>query len=113
MKTIKSLAAACALTSIAAPALAQEEISVHVRYGDLNLASPAGAHAFHLRLERAVTDICGSYDPRDVAEASIVAACRVETSARASRLEQDAVAGASDGYPVKTALVTDHPRRPK
>jgi UrcA family protein len=87
------LALGAALAS-AAPAFAQDEISVAVKYGDLNLNSAAGVQAFHQRLHAAVVQICGEPDRRDLAYAPFIVACQSQTSARADTAERQAIAQA-------------------
>jgi UrcA family protein len=41
-----------------------DEVRIVVRYGDLNLATPEGAHA--LRVDRAAILVKGEVDPRDL-----------------------------------------------
>jgi UrcA family protein len=94
---IRSILSALCLTAAivsAAPALAQEEVSVHVSYADLNLASPAGVADFRSRLNNAVTTICGKADPRDLGRATIVKACRDTAALSAERQVRQAIASA-------------------
>jgi UrcA family protein len=62
-----SIAAAIAVTMssfAAAPAVAQETVSVH--YGDLDLSTTAGAQALGQRLEASVKAVCDRPDIRDL-----------------------------------------------
>ena len=43
-----------------------DEVQVVVRYGDLNLATPEGAHALRARVDRAAILVKGEVDPRDL-----------------------------------------------
>ena len=68
--------AACAAAMVPAMAQAQSEIIVQgvprgvpftvVRYGDLNLAHPAGVAALYGRVHRAAETICVDYRVRDL-----------------------------------------------
>jgi UrcA family protein len=52
----------CAAILSATSASAQDSLSVHVSYADLNLNSPAGAAVFQRRVRSAVEQICYSDD---------------------------------------------------
>lgn len=70
------------------PAMA-ETVSVPVRYGDLNLASPEGQRAFDRRIASATRAICGSADmERDLALKTRIKKCvaEVRKTAEPSRL---------------------------
>ena len=64
-KSIVTVLAALAAASIAAPAAAQEA-SVHVPYGDLDLADPAGVAALEDRIAVAVEAVCSKVEPRRI-----------------------------------------------
>ncbi len=87
------LALGAALAS-AAPAFAQEDTSVVVKYGDLNLNSAAGAQAFHQRLQAAVVQVCGEPDRHDLAYSQFVRNCQSQAWARAEVAEHQAIADA-------------------
>jgi len=80
------LAAAAALSS-AAPVLAQTSDtvpSVSVRYGDLNIGSPAGAQVLLRRLEAAANTACGGApDIRQLSQLASFEACRRSAVAKA------------------------------
>jgi UrcA family protein len=78
----------------AAPAFAQDEPSVAVKYGDLNLNSAAGVQAFHQRLQAAVIQVCGRPDHRDPAYAPFIVACQNQAWAKAEKAERQAIADA-------------------
>jgi UrcA family protein len=103
IRTILSALCLTAAIVSAAPALAQEDVSIHVSYADLNLASPAGAAVFHQRLDNAVTTICGRPGGRDLGQATIVKACRDNTGLTASRLERQAIAAAEQKVQLASA----------
>jgi len=94
---ISTLVLGAALISTA-PAFAQETVSLHVSYADLNLASPQGQRALQGRIENAVTEICGATDrgdpPSYVREQK---ACVAATRASASDQERQAIAAAKSG----------------
>jgi UrcA family protein len=79
--------AAVATLSCAAPVLAQTEDtapSVSVRYGDLNIGSPAGAQVLLKRIEAAATAVCGGApDIRQLSQWASFEACRRSAVARA------------------------------
>jgi UrcA family protein len=43
-----------------------DDVQIVVRYGDLNLATPQGAHALRARVDRAAVRVKGDVDPRDL-----------------------------------------------
>ncbi len=88
-----ALALGAALAS-SAPAFAQDELSVPVKYGDLNLNAANGVQAFHKRLQAAVTEVCGAPDPHDPAYAPIIIECQNQAWARAEKAERQAIAEA-------------------
>jgi UrcA family protein len=98
------LALGAALAS-AAPAFAQEDTSVVVKYGDLNLNAPAGAQAFHRRLQAAVVQVCGKPDRRDPAYAPFIIDCQHQAWARAQVAEHQAIADAAHAQLASAASV--------
>lgn len=82
----KSLcAAAVAATLFAVPAIAgdTEQRSITVRYGDLNLASEAGAAALAERVNRAAVSVCGPEETRRLEEVLAFKECRFRAIAKA------------------------------
>jgi UrcA family protein len=79
--------AAAATLSCAAPVLAQTSDpvpSVSVRYGDLNIGSPAGARSLLRRIEAAANMACGGApDIRELDQWASFEACRGSAVARA------------------------------
>jgi UrcA family protein len=77
MKTIaiKALAAATLSILAVAPAAA-EEARVTVTYGDLDIASPAGAETLVHRLHKGVEAACGRVESRDLKVMAAQAACK-------------------------------------
>jgi UrcA family protein len=75
-----SLIAAAALCAAAVPALAQELdadiVQRAVSYADLDLSSQAGVAAFDQRIEKAVTQVCGSVDGYDLHAQRRMETCR-------------------------------------
>lgn len=64
---------ALAITQSATGAMARtpdvgssDDVQVVVRYGDLNLATPEGAHALRARVDRAARLVKGDVDPRNL-----------------------------------------------
>ena len=83
MKTLLPLALAAAAAFAASPAGAHTiEISddgqyrISVPYGDLNLATPAGARALEGRLKAAARSVCGAPTAQGFVEARAVGKCR-------------------------------------
>jgi len=86
--TIPALCLAAAATlSCAAPVLAQTSDGVPgvtVKYGDLNVGSPAGAHVLLKRIEAAATTACGGApDIRQLDRWASFEACRRSAVGRA------------------------------
>ena len=54
----RSLIASLALLSAAAPALAQDMVSVEINVTDLNMSDPADRDRFELRLKNAARNAC-------------------------------------------------------
>ncbi len=67
----------------AMPAAAQDEVSVHVSYADLNLSNPTGSAIFARRIENAVVQICGPKGGMDLNRGAIVNSCRTQVGAAA------------------------------
>ena len=99
MKTIalKALAAATLSILAVAPAAA-EEAHVTVSYGDLDIASPAGAEALSQRLQNGIEAACGRADSRDLKVRAAQAACKdaAMTGAVAQLSQQGATLAALD-----------------
>jgi UrcA family protein len=93
-RIIFSVLALGAVFASTAPAFAQDEPSVNVKYGDLNLKSAAGVQAFHHRLQAAVIQVCGEPDHRDPAYAPIIMDCQHKAWAGAELAEHKAIAEA-------------------
>lgn len=94
MKTIaiKALAAASLSLLAVAPAAAQE-VKATVFFGDLDIASAAGAETLNARLLGAIDAVCERPDIRDLK--SNVAWNECKDAAMSSALEQLALSGAS------------------
>jgi UrcA family protein len=80
------------IVSLAAPCMAQEESSVSVSFADLNLGSKDGAATLERRVARAVNEVCGSVDPRDLAVAADVRKCQTKAWAGARPKMEQAIA---------------------
>jgi UrcA family protein len=78
---LAAFAVAC-LSQTAAPAQAQDRVSVsaRVRYSDLNLASPAGRAVFEARIHRVATSLCTTH-AQDLAATADAGRCRREVIA--------------------------------
>jgi UrcA family protein len=92
-KSVISVLAAFAFAGAAAPAAAEgpadpvETFSVNVDFGDLDVATPAGAATLDKRIEAAASDVC--HKPDDIRQLKQMAqweACKA--SAKAGALEQ-------------------------
>lgn len=110
-------AALLASGAVAAPVPNYGEVrTVEVRYGDINLASDAGAAQLARRVNIAVTKVCGTADTRDLAANRLVKICRRETMANTTpRVETALAAARSDtrlaqtgGAPTPSLLVAAH-----
>ena len=91
---LKALAAASLAFIAVAPAAAQQ-VQATVHYGDLDIASPAGAEVLNTRLLGTVKSVCERPDLRDLKSMSAWEACK--DAAMSSALEQLAVKGATLG----------------
>ena len=80
-----TLAATLVVTSAAQAAPAVEARSVKVSYGDLNLASDAGAQVLYGRIVSAAREVCeaGRLDNRDLRAVSIERRCEAQAIAAA------------------------------
>lgn len=96
MKTIaiKALAAASLSILAVAPAAAQE-IQATVHFGDLDLATQAGAEVLNARVQGSIKNVCERPDVRDLKAAIAWEQCK--DAAMSSALEQLAVKGATVG----------------
>lgn len=82
MKTF-AIATAAALTAFAAAPAAAEQVRVEIAYGDLNIATPAGADELADRIAASVRDVCTMQDSRLLKVAAAADACRDEMLASA------------------------------
>ena len=87
-KSIATVLAAAALAgSFATPVLAADEVvSVAVRYGDLDVADPAGADTLTRRIDTAVEQVCHRPDIRNLK--AMVAWEECKADALAGAMEQ-------------------------
>jgi len=95
MKFIVNALAAASLSLLAIAPAAAEEVRVTVPYGDLDIASAAGAEALNARLLGGIKSACDRPGIRDVKANAAWEACK--DAAMSSALEQLAVKGASLG----------------
>ncbi|HLZ82457.1 MAG TPA: UrcA family protein [Caulobacteraceae bacterium] len=92
---IAALAIAQAATGAMArtPALgSSDEVQIVVRYGDLNLATPEGAHALKARVDRAAVRVKGDVDPRN-----LQAVAEMRKARAAAQEAADAIIAAHQG----------------
>lgn len=85
----KTITAALAIAVSAPIPVMAETVSVPVRYGDLDLSSKEGQHAFERRIAVASRHICGAADlEHDIARKARVKKCvaEVRRSAEPDRL---------------------------
>jgi UrcA family protein len=73
-----ALAAAFAGVAQAQPAYAGDMVSVAVRTGDLNLATPAGLATLQGRVRAAANRLCGVAPTLPLDEASAIGRCRAQ-----------------------------------
>lgn len=67
MKTIAiATAIAAAVSAVAIPAAAQDIVQAEVRYGDLDVASPAGVQVLSARIENTADTVCVRPDNRNL-----------------------------------------------
>jgi UrcA family protein len=83
-----------------ADAFAPDDVRIVVAYGDLDLATPAGADALRFRVDRAAMQVKGQVDPRDLAGMAELRKARA-----AAREAADAIIDAHRG----TAYAGLHP----
>jgi UrcA family protein len=102
-RLILSVLALGAVFASTAPAFAQDEPTVHVKYGDLNLNSAAGVQAFHQRLQAAVISVCGKPDHYDMAYAPVIMDCQHTAWAGAEMAERKAIGQAGQAKLASTA----------
>lgn len=89
---IKALAAASLSLLAIAPAAAQEaQVTIH--YGDIDIASQAGAEVLNARLQTGIKSVCARPDSRDLKAAVAWNECK--DTAMSSALEQLAQKGAA------------------
>ena len=88
---IKMLAAASLSILAVAPAAA-EDLQVAVAYGDLDLASPAGAQQLATRLQVGIETACARPEIREIKAMAAWSACK--DAAKAGAVEQLARHGA-------------------
>jgi len=70
-----TIAAAATMAALTTGARAADPPQIHVRYGDLNINTPAGAAALLQRIRFAADRVCDFRDTRDLSVLLIVQAC--------------------------------------
>ena len=89
-KTILTTVTALLTIATGCPATAQQLNRV-VSYRDLDLAGPAGAKAFHRRIQRAINAVCRRPSPAYPLTGVQDQECRAEVTARAQPKMLDAI----------------------
>jgi UrcA family protein len=92
MKTIAMALAAASLALLSAAPSAAQEVKTTVHFGDLDIASYAGAETLNVRLLGAIEAVCERPSVRDLKGNVAFNECR--DAAMSSALEQLAAAGA-------------------
>lgn len=83
-KFVVTAASALCLAGIAAAPAAAEEVTLHVKYSDLNLASPEGVETLESRIATAVKTVCAKPEfIRDLKAMVAWESCKTETTAKA------------------------------
>ena len=95
-KSIVTILAALALSGMsAAPAAAEDEVSVSVDFADLDLTSSAGSAALDRRIDAAVKEVCAKPDIRNLKAMTAWEECKA--SARIGALDQLSIASPYEG----------------
>ena len=81
---VTATATATATAATAEPLQAEDVVSAHVSYADLDLHSPAGMRALNTRVHSAIVRMCGSADLHDSIAMRITRNCRRTANADAS-----------------------------
>lgn len=114
--TQASILGACALAAVAALTVASSAaaepddwgapLSVTVRYGDLNLASDAGAKTMLARIEVAARRVCGQApDLRDLGRVAVYDHCRSDAVARTVRTLGEPLVAAAAGMSTRAVAL--------
>jgi UrcA family protein len=94
-KLLSILLLAAALPT-AALAEAPSTVSSIVRTADLDLSSESGRHALDVRLNRAISEVCGTASNADLSGGNEVRRCRTELESRIKDDREQRIALASD-----------------
>jgi len=78
---IRIAIAAAVFMALTAGANAADVPQVHVKYGDLNLGTTAGAAVLYQRIRGAADVVCGVPDTRELAQIARAKACAAQTIA--------------------------------
>ncbi|GAA0864746.1 hypothetical protein GCM10009115_20520 [Sphingopyxis soli] len=98
--------AALAATSLGQPAFAEPVTqTVVVQHSDLDLNTAAGARTLQHRVWRAVVAVCGTASDADIVGKNDIRQCRRDTMQVASAKADLAIAGASQGEPLRVASI--------
>jgi UrcA family protein len=74
---------------------------VHVRYDDLNLASPEGTRALYRRIVTAARQVCSEANPLDMNQVAAAESCKAQAIERAVREVNDPRLAALHGASAK------------
>jgi len=80
---IRTAAAVALFAALTAGAQAADVPQAHVKYGDLNLGTTAGATVLYQRIRGAAALVCGVPDAQDLARVASAKACAARTVAEA------------------------------
>jgi UrcA family protein len=97
-----------AVVGAAVPCFAQEETTVSVKFADLNLSSKDGAAALERRIARAVDEVCGPADPRDLAVYLEESKCQAKAWAGARPQMAQAIATFGSGTRFASLSFSNH-----
>ena len=98
--------AALAIAVLTQPAFAEPVTrTVAVEHIDLDLGTPTGARTLQHRLWRAVVAVCGTASDADIVGKNDIRQCRRDTMQVASAKADLAIAGASQGEPLRVASI--------
>jgi UrcA family protein len=105
---VVALVAISGVARSAEPSSFDASSSVHVGYGDLNLASSAGAQAMLSRIRSAANEVCGGQlDRRVIGEPAAFERCRADTVNRTvGRLDAPMVTALNDRIGRQIALAS-------
>ena len=107
MKSLITLVALAAATTLLAPATATAQGTSHtetVSYADLDLARPEGVRELDRRLRSAIEYACGPVSSADPAGKRAVRACRADLRRAVTERRDQVLAGINRSEPIVVAL---------